>query len=198
MIKGLQGEVTYDYISNCKSNGKRNTESINHGMMLSQYDKYGNLCYYKNTFLCVSKMDITTYWQRYAFNQIANIVDYCDSDGVKWSKQYTKEGYEVYYRDKNKKKGYIFDYKHHRITSITERGTHILINTDMIDNVSLLDGVDTCDRFLSNNKKLIEFFVSGLSLEELYEKWEAFKRPYIPFIYMHSDAMKGETANDKK
>ena len=171
----LKGEVKY-YPKQffIKEGVDYHNRSLKVGMIFDQYSKSKELMYYKYTFLPISTT-VSVYIQEYAYNHIAHIVDYRDSDGIRWQKQYTPEGFEIVYKDMLDKRAYKFDYKSNKLIHISSTGTKNIIDTSMCSTVSIIDGVDYSDRFILNNEKLLQYFVSGLSKEEAIVKVLSFK-----------------------
>lgn len=171
----IKGEIKY---SPKEFKRKENVNYHNHnlqvGMCYEQFSKDGELYYYKNVFLPITNT-VSVYIQEYAYNHIAHIVDYRDSDGIKWQKQYTPEGFEIYYKEPHKKCGYQFKYLDNRLIYINESGIKLLTNTKDINDIFVIRGVDFSDRFLLENNKLLGYFIQDLSKEKIITKLNAFK-----------------------
>ena len=94
----LKGEGKYGLKEFVKKEGVNyHNRNLKTGACFEQYDRQGNLIYYNCSFLLASNA-VSNYKQEYAYNHIAHIVSYRDSDGVKWEKQYTPEGFDIVYK----------------------------------------------------------------------------------------------------
>ncbi len=149
------------------------------GTCVDIYDKKKNLIYYKNTFLPITSnalsSNVSVYIQEYGFNKIANIVDYRDSDGVKWQKQYTDEGFEIFYKNPLYMCGYKFNWREDSLIHISQRGIRTNIDISNIKSLSVLGGIDFSDRFITENENLIKYFIDNLSDNDLLHKVISFR-----------------------
>lgn len=149
--------------------------NISSGISKSQYSKDKELMYYSYSFLNTFSNGVDNYKQEYAYNHLAHIVDYRDNTGVKWSKQYTPEGYELIYKKNFIKYGFRFDYQKNKLIRIDSSGKKEIIDTSKCTTVSIINGIDFGDRFIVENNNLIKYFIEGLTYEEAINKILAFK-----------------------
>ena len=171
----LKGERKYRLKEFVKKEGVNyHNRNLKTGACFEQYDRQGNLIYYNCSFLLASNA-VSNYKQEYAYNHIAHIVSYRDSDGVKWEKQYTPEGFDIVYKNKIFKVAFRFKYKTNKIIAIESNGHKDIIDTSKCKSISIINGIDFSDRFLLENSNLFNYFVSDLSASELQEKVIAFK-----------------------
>lgn len=168
MLKGETKYTVKDF------NVNYHNRSLKTGACFEQYDREKNLIYYNNSFL-LSEITVSNYKQEYAYNHIAHIVSYRDSDGVKWEKQYTPEGFDIVYKNKIFKVAFRFKYKTNKIIAIESNGHKDIIDITKCKSISIINGIDFSDRFLLENKNLFSYFVSDLPATDLQEKIIAFK-----------------------
>lgn len=166
------------------------------GMSFNQYSKNKDLIYYKYTFLPITNT-VSAYIQEYAYNHIAHIVDYRDTDGVKWQKQYTDSGFDIVYKDMVDKRAYSFDYKKNKLIKISSKGVKEIIDTSMCSTISIIDGVDYSDRFILHNKSLLKYFINEMDYEDIISKILSFKDINIQNEVLNYINM-GENENENK
>lgn len=169
--------------------------SLKVGMIFDQYSRDKQLIYYKYTFLPITTT-VSVYMQEFAYNHIAHIVDYRDTDGVRWQKQYTPDGFDIVYKDMTDKRAYKFNYKSNSLIRISSKGVKDMLDTSMCSTVSIIDGVDYSDRFILNNEELLRYFVSGLNKEDVIAKVLSFKDINIQnkvLEYINSEEDNNET-----
>lgn len=171
----LKGEGKYGLKEFVKKEGVNyHNRNLKTGACFEQYDRQGNLIYYNCSFLLASNA-VSNYKQEYAYNHIAHIVSYRDSDGVKWEKQYTPEGFDIVYKNKIFKVAFRFKHKTNKIIAIESNGHKDIIDISKCKSISIINGIDFSDRFLLENKSLFNYFISDLPATDLQEKIIAFK-----------------------
>lgn len=172
----LKGECKYELKKFIEKEGvDYHGLDISQGMSVNQYSKDKELMYYSYSFLNTFSNKIGNYKQEYAYNHLAHIVDYRDNTGVKWSKQYTPEGYELIYKNHFIKYGFRFNYQKNKLIRIDSNGKKEIIDTSNCTTVSIINGIDFSDRFIIENDNLIKYFIEGLTHEEIVNKILAFK-----------------------
>lgn len=176
MLKGEQKILPKQFFM--KANVDYHSRNLQLGMCNELYSRDKQLYYYKHTFLPISNT-ISVYIQEYAYNHVAHIVDYRDTDGIKWQKQYTDTGFEICYKNSLYKRAYKFDYTKNKLFVYSSRGIETCYDTLNIDDIFVLDGVDFSDRFITENEELIDFFIGDLDNEELIHKLLSFRDPLI-------------------
>ena len=176
MLKGEQKILPKQFFM--KPHVDYHKRNLQLGMCHELYSRDKQLYYYKHTFLPISNT-VSVYIQEYAYNHIAHIVDYRDSDGIKWQKQYTENGFEICYRDSIHRRAYRFDYKTNKLYCYSTRGLIDTVDTLNIDDIFIIDGVDYSDRFITENDELLHYFIEGLNDQELLHKLMSFKDPTI-------------------
>lgn len=170
----LKGECKYELKNFIKKGGVYYRRNFREYMEVNQYSKKEkDLIYYSNSFL--GNLRTGNYKQEYAYNHLAHIIDYRDNYGVKWSKQYTPKGYELSYKDKSQKYCFIFNYKSNKLIRIDAFGRKEIIDTSKCTTISIIDGIDFNDRFITENNSLIEYFIKDLPDKEILKKLLAFK-----------------------
>ena len=178
MLKGETKYTVKDF------NVNYHNRSLKTGACFEQYDREKNLIYYNNSFL-LSEITVSNYKQEYAYNHIAHIVSYRDSDGVKWEKEYTPYGYDIVYKHGSFRTAFRFKYKSNVLIRIASNGCKDIIDTSKCNTISIINGIDFSDRFLLENKNLFNYFVSDLSASELQEKVIAFKDDELSDKILH-------------
>ena len=150
-------------------------------------DEHGSLVYYKRVYTSVLEKKFE---EEYSYNHIARKVSYRNSDGVRWEKQYTKDGFEIIYKDKSNHR---FDYYNalfkdrsvHHVNKKKEE-SDLVFGDDIV-----IDGIDFEDRFIFGNYSLIDFLIMNVSVEVL-----PLIKNLFGFQFMYDKIVEEEDYND--